>query len=141
MTRTIGRFQVFVHLSNLKTIFSVDVLMMAILDKQQLTGEQLKNKLEVITILGNFLRRSNNRGLYVPTWDREIDNGFSWLGWTVMNGTADDVAALIKSKQPYDPLLGKTSILMVSRHYKYLITYLSSKYLNVIVVILGCYIL
>ena len=30
------------------------------------------------------------------------------VGLDVMNGTADDAAALIKSKQPYDPLLGKT---------------------------------
>ena len=42
--------------------------------------------------------------------DRELenDNGFSRLGSTVMNGTADDVVALIRSKEPYDPLLGKT---------------------------------
>ena len=79
--------------------------MMSILDKEKLTvgGEQHQNKLEVIQILGEFLRKSN-----IPTWNREIDdNGFSWLGWTVVNGTADDVAALIKSKQPFDPLLGK----------------------------------
>ena len=81
--------------------------MMSILDKEQLDEEQKKNKLEVITILGKFLKRSNKDGLSVATWDREIDdNGFSWLGWTVVNGTADDVAALIRSKQPYDPLLG-----------------------------------
>ena len=84
--------------------------MMSILDKEQLDEEQQKNKLEVITILGKFLKRSNKDGLSVATWDREIDdNGFSWLGWTVVNGTADDVAALIRSKQPYDPLLGKSS--------------------------------
>ena len=83
---------------------------MSILDKEQLDGEQKKNKLEVIKILGQFLKRSNKDGLSVATWDREIDdNGFSWLGWTVVNGTADDVAALIRSKQPYDPLLGKSS--------------------------------
>ena len=84
--------------------------MMSILDKEQLDEEQKKNKLEVITILGKFLKRSNKDGLSVATWDREIDdNGFSWLGWTVVNGTADDVAALIRSKQPYDPLLGQSS--------------------------------
>ena len=87
--------------------------MLSILDRQQLTGEQLKKKHEVIKILGEFLRKPSSKGLVVPTWDREmdprkIDNGFSWLGWTVMNGTADDVVALIRSKQPYDPLLGKT---------------------------------
>ena len=93
--------------------------MLSILNKQQLTDKQLENKLKVITILGEFLKKSDSRGLAVPTWDREIDeendkgfklndNGFSWLGWTVMNGTADDVAALVRSKQPYDPLLGKT---------------------------------
>ena len=102
--------------------------MMAILDKQQLTGEQLKKKHEVIKILGEFLRKPNSEGLVVPTWDREMtergegydsygksydkgfklnDNGFSWLGWTVINGTANDVAALVRSKQPFDPLLGK----------------------------------
>ena len=82
--------------------------MMAILDKEKLTGEEKEKKLEVITILGKFLRKKNSDGLRIPTWDREIDdNGFSWLGWTVVNGTAEDVAALIKSKQPYDPLLGK----------------------------------
>ena len=88
--------------------------MLSILDRQQLSGEQLKKKHEVIQILGEFLRKTRSyTGLVVATWDREmdprdIDNGFSWLGWTVMNGTADDVVALIRSKQPYDPLLGKT---------------------------------
>ena len=87
----------------------VDVLMMSILDKQQLTDEQLRKKHEVITILGIFLKLPNSDGLIVPIWDRERDdNSYSWLGWTVMNGTAMDVAALIRSKQPYDPLLGKT---------------------------------
>ena len=82
--------------------------MMSVLDKEKLTGEQQKNKLEVITILGQFLRKPDRRGLIVPKWDREIgDKGFSWLGWTVLNGTAADIAALIKSKQPYDPLLGR----------------------------------
>ena len=81
--------------------------MMSILDKEKLTDKQQENKLEVIKILGQFLKKSNSKGLSVPTWDREIDdNGFSWLGWTVVNGTAHDIAALIESKQPYDPLLG-----------------------------------
>ena len=88
----------------------LDVLMMSILDKQNLTGEQQKNKLEVIKILGEHLRKPNSEGLIVPTWDRERDdNAFSWLGWTVVNGTAEDVAALIASTQPFDPLLGKTT--------------------------------
>ena len=100
-------------------MFRVDVLMLSILDKQQLTAKQLKKKHKVIKMLGEFLRKPNSEGLVVPTWDREmdprdIDNGFSWLGWTVMNGTADDVAALIRSKQPYDPLLGK--ILNILQH-------------------------
>ena len=84
--------------------------MMSILDKEKLTGKQQENKLEVIKILGEFLKQSNSNGLLVPTWDREIDdiNGISWLGWTVINGTAHDIAALIKSRQPYDPLLGKS---------------------------------
>ena len=81
---------------------------MAILDKENLTGQQQKNKLEVITILGKFLKKTGSNRVFVPTWDREIDdNGFSWLGWTVVNGTGHDVAALIKSKQPFDPLLGE----------------------------------
>ena len=88
----------------------LDVLMMSILDKEQLDEEKKRKKHEVITILGQFLKRSNSNGLSVATWDREIDdNGFSWLGWTVVNGAAEDVAALIRSKQPYDPLLGKFS--------------------------------
>ena len=84
--------------------------MMSILDEEKLTGKKQKNKLEVIQILGEFLKQSNSNGLLVPTWDREIDdiNGISWLGWTVINGTAHDIAALIKSRQPYDPLLGKS---------------------------------
>ena len=89
--------------------------MMSILDKEELTGKQQENKLEVIKILGQFLKKSNSKGLSVPTWDREIDdNGFSWLGWTVVNGTAHDIAALIKSKQPYDPLLGMS---MANRNF------------------------
>ena len=89
-------------------MFRLDVLMMSILDKENLTGEALKKKHKVIKILGRFLRTDSNEAC-VPTWDREIGkDGFSWLGWTVVNGTAEDVAALIKSKQPYDPLLGKS---------------------------------
>ena len=81
--------------------------MMSILDKENLTGKQLENKHKVIKLLGEFLRKPNSDGLVVPTWDRERDdNAFSWLGWTVVNGTAKDVEALIESKQPYDPLLG-----------------------------------
>ena len=83
--------------------------MMSILDKEKLTGEQQKNKLKVITILGQFLKKSS-----FELWDREIDDDgmfpFSWLGWTVQNGTAEDIAAVIKSKQPYDPLLGRLTV-------------------------------
>ena len=88
----------------------MDVLMMSILDNEKLTGEQQKNKLEVITILGKFLKKSNSKGETEPTWDREDEDLFSWLGWTVVNGTAADIAALIKSKQPYDPLLGRLTV-------------------------------
>ena len=82
--------------------------MMSILDKENLNPEQKEKKLEVIKILGEFLRKPNSKTRdVVPTWDRERDdNAFSWLGWTVVNGTAEDVAALISSKQPFDPLLG-----------------------------------
>ena len=81
--------------------------MMNILDKQNLTDEQKQHKLEIIKILGKF-SRAKNGGLFVSTWDRERDdNACSWLGWIVVNGTADDVAALIESKQPFDPLLGR----------------------------------
>ena len=95
--------------------FRLDVLMMLILDKENLNDEQKKNKLEVIKILGEFLRKPNmftNSGRdVVPTWDRERDdNAFSWLGWTVVNGTAEDVAALIESRQPFDPLLGEMDL-------------------------------
>ena len=84
---------------------------MSILDKEKLTGEQQKKKLEVIEILGKFLKKSNSKGMTVLTWDREVeDNCFSWLGWTVVNGTAADIAALIKSKQPFDPLLGRLTV-------------------------------
>ena len=106
--------------------FRLDVLMMSILDKENLTGERKENKLKVIKILGEFLRESNSPTVVPkieqpnmeqpnieqlksnsPTWDRERDdNAFSWLGWTVVNGTAEDVAALISSRQPFDPLLG-----------------------------------
>ena len=81
--------------------------MLAILDEENLSGVQLENKLKVIKILGKFLKESD-----VPTWDREInESGFSWLGWTVVNGNAHDIVALIESKQPYDPLLGKSLII------------------------------
>ena len=92
--------------------------MMSILDKEKLNDEQQQNKLKVITMLGQFLKKSNSNGLSVPTWDREIDdNGFSWLGWTVVNGTAHDIAALIESKQPYDPLLGMSMTNINSQLY------------------------
>ena len=95
-----------------KIYLRLDVLMMSILNKQNLNKKQKENKLEVIKILGEFLRKPNSQtGVVVPTWDRERDdNAFSWLGWTVVNGTAEDVAALISSKQPFDPLLGMNQI-------------------------------
>ena len=94
-------------------MFRLDALMMSILDKEKLTEKQQQNKLEVIKILGKFLKKPNSKGLRVPTWDREIDGkGFSWLGWTVVNGAALDIAAVIESQQPYDPLLGKFSIIL-----------------------------
>ena len=77
--------------------------MTSILDKEELSAKQKENKTEVIQILETFLKQSNSNGLDVSTFDQD---GFSWLGWTVVNGTAHDIAALIKSKQPYDPLLG-----------------------------------
>ena len=98
------RYKIYLY----KIYLRLDVLMMSILDKQNLNAEEKKKKLEVIKILGEFLRKPNSKTRdVVPTWDRERDdNAFSWLGWTVVNGTAEDVAALISSKQPFDPLLG-----------------------------------
>ena len=103
-----------------KSLLRLDALMLSVLDKEKLTAKQQKNKLEVIRILGRFLKQSNAKGLIVPTWDREIiGKGFSWLGWTVVNGTADDIAALIESKQPFDPLLGRLSCHMFTLNDKY----------------------
>ena len=81
--------------------------MMSILDKEKLTGEHQCKKLEVIQILGEFLRDTARLELRQVAWDREVqgNQGYSWLGWTIVNGTANDVVSLIKSKQPYDPLL------------------------------------
>ena len=104
----------FLYNRAIKPSLRLDVLMMSILDKENLTGDQQKKKLKVITILGQFIKKSSFKGYGDQIWDREIDdNGmlpFSWLGWTVKNGTAEDVAALIKSQQPYDPLLGRLTV-------------------------------
>ena len=79
--------------------------MMSILDKEELSSKKKENKAEVIQILETFLKQSNSNGLGVSTSDRELD-GFSWLGWTVANGTAHEVEDLIRSKLPVDPLIG-----------------------------------
>ena len=78
---------------------------MSILDKEKLSTEQKENIAEVIKILETFLKQSNSNGLGAPIPDRALD-GFSWLGWTVVNGTAHDVEDLIRSKLPVDPLMG-----------------------------------
>ena len=77
--------------------------MISILEKKELSTKQNENKAEVIKILETFLRQSNSNGLDVSTLDQD---GFSWLGWTVVNGTAHDVKDLISSKLPPDPLMG-----------------------------------
>ena len=79
--------------------------MMSILNKENLSLQQKENKVEVIRILETFLKQSNSKELSVPTSDQEVD-GFSWLGWTVVNGTTHDVKDLISSKLPPDPLMG-----------------------------------
>ena len=78
--------------------------MTSILDKEELNAKQNENKAEVIQILETFLMQSNSNGLDVSTFDREL--GLSWLGWTVVNGTAHDIKDLISSKLPPDPLMG-----------------------------------
>lgn len=86
--------------------FRLDVLMMSILDEGILTDQQKKHKLEIITILGHFLRQANSEKLCKPIWNREVENGgYSWLGWTVIHGNTDEIVTIIKSRQPYDPLL------------------------------------
>ena len=79
--------------------------MMSIIDKEELSTQQNENKAEVIQILETFLKQSNSNGLDVSRLDQEFD-GFSWLGWTVVYGTAHDVKDLISSKLPPDPLMG-----------------------------------
>ena len=75
--------------------------MTSILDKEELNAKQNENKAEVIQILETFLKQSNSNGLDVSTLDVS-----TWLGWTVVNGTAHDVKDLISSKLPPDPLMG-----------------------------------
>ena len=79
--------------------------MMSILDKEKLSPQQKENKVEVIKILETFLKQSNSNGLGVSASDQEVV-AFSWLGWTVVNGTSHDVKDLISSKLPVDPLMG-----------------------------------
>ena len=39
-------------------------------------------------------------------WHQEVDdNGYSWLGWTCVNGKLADQIAVIESKQPVDPII------------------------------------
>ena len=75
--------------------------MMSILDKEELRTKQNENKAEIIQILETFLKQSNSNGLDVSTLDVS-----TWLGWTVVNGTAHEVEDLIRSKLPLDPLIG-----------------------------------
>ena len=75
--------------------------MMSILDKKELSAKKKENKAEVIQILKTILKQSNSNGLDVSTLDVS-----TWLGWTVVNGTAHDVKDLISSKLPPDPLMG-----------------------------------
>ena len=79
--------------------------MMSILDKEKLSLQQKENKVEVIQILQTFLKQSNSNGLGVSTSDQAVV-AFSWLEWTVVNGTAHEVEDLIRSKLPVDPLMG-----------------------------------
>ena len=79
--------------------------MMSIMDKKKLSLEQKENKVEVIKILEKFLKQSNSKGLRLSTSYQKIGR-LSWLGWTVVNGTAHDVKDLISSKLPVDPLMG-----------------------------------
>ena len=79
--------------------------MMSIIDKEELSAEQKQNKAEVIQILETLLTQPNSKGLSFPTSDQELD-GISWLGWTVVNGTAQDVKDLIRSQLSPDPLMG-----------------------------------
>ena len=89
--------------------------MMSILDKEKLSLQQKENKVEVIKILETFLKQSNSHGFGVPTSDQEVD-ALSWLGWTVVNGTAHDVKNLINSKLPVDPLMGMSQTIQL-RYY------------------------
>ena len=92
--------------------------MMSILDKEKLSPQQKENKVEVIKILETFLKQSNSNGLDVSTFHRELD-GLSWLGWTVVNGTARDVKDLISSKLPPDPLMGMSESKQYEIRYQY----------------------
>ena len=91
--------------------------MMSIIDKEELSEEQKQNKAEVIQILETLLRQPNSKELSFPTSDQELD-GISWLGWTVVNGTAHDVKDLINSKLPPDPLMGKSERKQYKLKYK-----------------------
>ena len=73
---------------------------------------------EVFEILDTFLKQSNSIGLSDLKPDRESDdNSLTWLGWTVVNGSAEDVVVLIKSKSEpdgarlvADPLMGMSKL-------------------------------
>ena len=73
---------------------------------------------EVHEILDTFLKQSNSIGLSDLKPDRESDdNSLTWLGWTVVNGSAEDVVVLIKSKSEQDgarlvadPLMGMSKL-------------------------------
>ena len=81
--------------------------MLLIPDENMLTVQQKEYKLEVILILDEALKQSNIDGLSARQCDDQIQcDDITWLGWTVVNGTAEDVATLIESKLPLNPLLG-----------------------------------
>ena len=81
--------------------------MLLIPDENMLTVQQKEYKLEVILILDEALKKSNIDGLSARQCDDQIQcDDITWLGWTVVNGTTKDVASLINSRLPPDPLLG-----------------------------------
>ena len=81
--------------------------MLSMLDNKTLTEQQLRCKDEVISILEEALKQSNIAGLSARKFDGQMQcDEITWLGWTVVNGTAEDVAFLINSRLPPNPLLG-----------------------------------
>ena len=65
-------------------------------------SQKQKNKHEVIEILKTLLKQSNSKGLSSSVDLMDI----TWLEWTIVNGTAQEVAILIESRLPPDPLTG-----------------------------------